>query len=85
VKPNTQVDTIAFDGMVVEPNNDYANIWQFRLVNDKVQGRPSGGSRRRYRMFDTVLNKIRRRKNGEWFDIDWIPQEAIDAVVAKSI
>lgn len=84
VKPDTKVDTLAFDGMVVEEYNTYANIWQFRLVDKIVEGRPSGGSRGSHRYIIDEKGVRRVRKPGEWYQVDWVPKEAIEAVV-KSI
>ena len=84
MKPDTKVDTLAFDGMVIEESNTYANIWQFRLVGDIVEGRPAGGARISHRIIIDENGQKRRRKAGEWYKTDWIPKDAIEAVV-KSI
>lgn len=68
-----------FKGFVVEPGYQYINVWQFKIVDDKIYGRPSGGSRSR-RVFDVEKNVYRRRKRGEWFEISWLPQEAVDNI-----
>lgn len=82
--PSTKVDMVAFDGMVIEPYKEHANIWQFRIVGDnKVEGRPTGGSRRDHNNAFVVGadGKKRRRKQGEWYDVDWVPADAIKAAV----
>lgn len=73
--PSTKIDTIAFEGSVAEPGNNYTNRWQFRFVDTAVWGRPKGGGA-------LVLNgKYTRLKKGEWIPTPWVPQEAIDAVM----
>lgn len=86
-KPDTKVDMVAFDGMVLEPHKDHVNIWQFRVIEDGIiEGRPTGGSRSEHRrIVDETTGQLRSRKQGEWYKTPWVPQGAVKAAAEETM
>lgn len=80
--PAVKAASVGFRGWVVEPGETKCNMWQFWIKSkNDVMGRPCGASVSSYRPPNAPMNQYgypKRRAKGEWYEADWVPQEAIE-------